>query len=107
MVLGEALESSRKSEVREGEGQGMNFLKLFLRGVALIPTVVQSVETLFGTKSGETKKEAALNIVTAAIKIADAIEQKTIVDAPAFSNGLSAVIDGVVTCLNASVWHKA
>lgn len=85
----------------------MNFLKLFLRGVALIPTVVQSVETLFGSKSGEKKKEAALHIVTAALKITDAIEQRSIVDPTAFSAGLSNVIDGVVACLNASVWHKA
>jgi hypothetical protein len=85
----------------------MNFLKLFLRSVALLPTVVQGVETLFGSKSGEQKKEAALHIVTAAINITDAIEKKTIVDSPAFSAGLSAVIDGVVACLNASVWHKA
>jgi hypothetical protein len=85
----------------------MNFLKLFLRGIALVPSVIQGVEALFGTKSGEQKKEAVLTIVTAAINIADSIEQKSIVDGSAFSAGLEQVIDGVVACLNASVWHKA
>lgn len=85
----------------------MNFLKIFFRGISLLPGVVQSVEALFGTKSGAQKKEAALHIVTTAINIADALEKKTIVDAPGFSSGLSAIIDGVVACLNASVWHKA
>ena len=34
----------------------MNFLKLFLRSIALIPGVVQGTEALFGAKSGEQKK---------------------------------------------------
>jgi hypothetical protein len=85
----------------------MNFLKIFFRGISLLPGVVQSVEALFGTKSGVQKKEAALHIVTTAINITDALEKKTIIDAPGFSSGLSSVIDGVVACLNASVWHKA
>lgn len=85
----------------------MNFVKLFLRGVALLPSVIQGVESLFGAKSGGEKKEAVLSIVTAAVGVADAIDQKTIIDAPAFSQGLSAIIDGVVACLNASIWHKA
>ena len=85
----------------------MDFLKLLLRGVALLPSVVQGVEALFGAKTGPQKKDAALSIVQAAVNVADAVEQKTIVDSPAFTQGLSAVIDGVVACLNASIWHKA
>ena len=85
----------------------MNFLKLFLRGVALLPSVIQGVEALFGAKTGPQKKDAVLTIVKAAINITDAIEQKTILDATGFATGLGAVIDGVVACLNASIWHKA
>lgn len=84
----------------------MNFLKLFLRGIALLPSLIQGVESLFGAKTGQQKKDAALSIVTSAIGVTDAITQKQIVDAPSFAVGLSTVIDGVVACLNASIWHK-
>ena len=85
----------------------MNFLKLFLRGIALLPSLVQGVEALFGAKSGEQKREAALTIVSSAINVTDAVTQKQILDASGFTAGLSTIIDGVVTCLNASIWHKA
>ena len=85
----------------------MNFLKLFLRSVALLPSVIQGVESLFGAKTGAQKKEAALSVVSAAINVTDAVAQKTIADAAKFTEGLSPVIDGVVACLNASIWHKA
>ncbi len=82
----------------------MNFFKIFLRTVTLIPGVVQGTEGLFGAKSGEQKKKAAVEIVGAAINIADAVTEKHIADADRFSEGLSMVIDGVVACQNASVW---
>jgi hypothetical protein len=85
----------------------MEFLKVFLRGVGLLPSVIQSVESLYGAKTGQQKKDAALSIVTAAINVGDAVDQKTIVDGPAFSAGLSTIVDGVVACLNASVWYGA
>lgn len=85
----------------------MEFLKMFLRGVALLPSVIQSVEALFGAKTGEQKKEAALSIAQSAIGVTNAVDQKTIVDGAAFTKGLGAVVDGVVACLNASLWHKA
>ncbi len=55
----------------------MIFLKLFLRGIGLLPSVIQSVEAMFGAKSGEQKKHAVLSIVTTAINIVDAVEQKS------------------------------
>ena len=85
----------------------MNFLKLFLRGVALLPSVIQGTEALFGAGSGAQKKDAALTVVTSAINVVDAATQKQIVDSAGFTAGLSTVIDGVVACLNASIWHKA
>lgn len=84
----------------------MDFLKLFLRSIGLLASVIQSVEAMFGVTSGEQKKHAVLSIVTAAINIVDAVEQKQIVDADGFSAGLGSIVDGMVACLNASVWHK-
>lgn len=82
----------------------MNFLKLFLRGIALLPGVIQAVEGLFGAKTGAQKKDAALAIVKSALNLTDAVSQKQIVNADAFTVGLGMVVDGVVQCLNASVW---
>ena len=40
----------------------MNFLKLFLRSIALLPGVVQGTEALFGAETGEQKKAAAVEM---------------------------------------------
>jgi hypothetical protein len=85
----------------------MGFLKLFLRGIGLLPSLIQGIESLFGDKAGTQKRQAAIEIVGAAINVADAIEGKQIVDSAAFTDGLGKIVDGVVVCLNASLWHKA
>jgi hypothetical protein len=84
----------------------VNFLKLFLRGIAILPSLIQGIESIYGAKTGDQKKSAALEIVSAAVKMTDAIANKTILNADAFTAGLGTVIDGVVACLNASVWSK-
>jgi hypothetical protein len=84
----------------------MDFLKLFLRTIVLIPGVIQGTEAMFGAKTGEQKKKAAVEIVGSAINIADAVTSKQIADSDRFTEGLNAIIDGVVTCLNASIWAK-
>jgi hypothetical protein len=84
----------------------MNFLKVFLRGIALVPGVVQGTEAMFGVKTGPQKKAAVLEVVGVAINVADAVTNKHIADSEKFTEGLGAIIDGVVTCLNASVWAK-
>jgi hypothetical protein len=38
--------------------------------------------------------------------VSGAVESKQIGDAEKFTEGLGKVIDGVVECLNASVWKK-
>jgi hypothetical protein len=86
--------------------EAMDFLKAFFRGIALLPGVIHGTEAMFGAASGEQKKAAAVEIVGAVINIADAVEMKQIADSDKFTEGLSAIIDGVVTCLNASVWAK-
>lgn len=82
----------------------MNFLNMFLRGISLVPGVVQGVEGLSGAQTGSQKKDAALSIVGSAINLADAVSNKQIVDPDKFQGGVGKVIDGVVDCLNASLW---
>lgn len=84
----------------------MNFLAKLLRGVAFIPAVVHGIEALFGRKTGEQKKEAAMSFVGAALAITEAIANRDIVDDAKFRDGLGKIIDGVVQCLNASAWAK-
>ncbi len=55
-------------------------------------------------KNGATKKAAALSFVNSAVSATDGVAGKNVVDPQKFQDGLSKVIDGVVACLNASVW---
>jgi hypothetical protein len=84
----------------------MDFMKIFLRSVSALPAVVQSVEALYGSDTGAQKREAAIALVGAAINIFDATETKTIVDPARFTAALGVIVDGVVDCLNASLWAQ-
>jgi len=84
----------------------MDFLKVFFRGLTLLPSVIQGIETLYGARTGEQKREAAISIVGSSISLMDAVDSKTIVDPAEFTAALGVIVDGVVACLNASVWHK-
>jgi hypothetical protein len=84
----------------------MDFLAKLLQGIAFIPAVVNGIENLFGSRSGAEKKDAAISFVQTALSMAGAIESREIVDEAGFKAGMSTVIDGVVACLNASVWAK-
>ena len=85
----------------------MNFLSKLLRGIAFIPAIVHGIEALFGSRTGQEKKESALAFVTAALSMSEAITSRDIVDEEKFRDGLSKIIDGTVQCLNASTWAKA
>ena len=76
------------------------------QGQASGPAMTQVVEGLFGQKTGEQKKNAAVTLVQNSIQATDAIAGKDIVDANKFQQGLGQVIDGVVQCLNSSAWSK-
>ena len=84
----------------------MDFLKLFVRGIALLPSLIQGVEALYGAKTGAQKKDAAIAIVGSSINMADAVSSKHIADSGKFTEGLDLIVDGVVQCLNASIWAK-
>ena len=70
------------------------------------PQTVTVNEALFGSKSGNDKKEAALSFVSAALSLTDAVAAKDVVDVDKFHDGLEKIIDGTVECLNASSWAK-
>ena len=84
----------------------MIFLATLLQGMSFIPAVVHGVEGLFGGKTGAQKKQAAMQFVSSAMGVTEAVESKQIGDAEKFAEGLGKVIDGVVECLNASAWKK-
>lgn len=85
----------------------MNFLQKLLQGIAFIPAVVNGIEGLFGSRSGQEKKDSALSFVSAALQLTEAVANQEIVDEDKFRSGLSQIIDGVVACLNASSWARA
>lgn len=85
----------------------MEFLKLFLKSVALLPSLIQGIETLYGAKSGAEKRAAAIAVVGSAINVADAAGSQQIVDSARFTEALGVIVDGVVACLNASIWSKS
>ena len=85
----------------------MNFLNQLLRGIAFIPSLVAGIEGMFGSKSGNEKKDAAMTFLENALQTLDAVASREIVDPEKFRSGMSLVIDGVVQCLNASAWAKS
>jgi len=84
----------------------MIFLASLLQGISFIPAVVHGVEGLLGAKTGGEKKQSVMSFIGTALNATGAMESKQIADGDKFNAGLSKVIDGVVDCLNASVWAK-
>lgn len=84
----------------------MNFLSQLLRGIAFVPALVSGIESLFATKSGAEKKDAAMLFLQNALSTVDAVAAREIIDPEKFRNGISKIIDGTVECLNASTWCK-
>jgi hypothetical protein len=82
----------------------MDFLQKLLQGISFVPAIVNSIEGLFGSQSGQQKKDSAVSFVTAALQLTEAVANREIVDEVKFKEGLSKVIDGTVECLNASSW---
>ena len=84
----------------------MDFLQKLLQGISFVPAVVSSIESLFGSQSGEQKKDSAISFVAAALQMTEAVANREIVDEDKFRAGLSEIVDGTVKCLNASVWAQ-
>lgn len=85
----------------------MNFLSKLLQAIAFVPGIVTSIEGLFTHRSGADKKDAVLSFLQSALSAGDTMMSQEIVDQTQFKAGLSSIVDGVVQCLNASVWAKA
>jgi len=84
----------------------MNFLNQLLRGIAFVPALVSAIESLFGSKTGAQKKDAAMSFLDSALSTVDAVAAREIVDPEKFKDGISKIIDGTVECLNASSWAE-
>jgi hypothetical protein len=84
----------------------MDFLNQLLRGIAFVPALVNGIESLFVSKSGAEKKDAAMSFLESALQTMDAVAAREIVNPEQFRDGISKIIDGTVECLNASTWAK-
>jgi hypothetical protein len=67
---------------------------------------IYNAEAMFGSKSGEQKKDAAMSFLQAALEVTDAVANRQIMDPGKFRDGISKIVDGTVQCLNASSWIK-
>jgi len=85
----------------------LDFLATLLQTIAFVPALVNGIEGLFGHRAGQEKKEAALSFLNTALSMSNAVATRQIVDQGKFKDGMGKVIDGVVECLNASIWAKA
>jgi len=84
----------------------MDWLPKLISGLSFLPAIVNGIEGLFGKRSGEEKKNAALTFLEATLSVSEALSNREIVDNERFKDGMSKMIDGAVECLNASVWAK-
>lgn len=84
----------------------MGFLAKLLKVIGYLPAILVGIEGLFGPKTGEQKRGAAVSLVGVVLGFAEGISNKDIVDNAEFQEGLTEAINGTVKMLNASVWHK-
>lgn len=84
----------------------MDFAAKLLQGLSFLPAVVNGIQGLFGDRSGQEKKAAALSFLEATLSIGEALGSRNITDEVKFRDGLSKMIDGAVECLTASTWAE-
>jgi hypothetical protein len=84
----------------------VNFLNQLLRGISFVPSLVSGIESVFASKSGAEKKDAAMTFLENALSMADAVAAREIIFPDQFKNGISQIVDGVVMCMNSSAWAK-
>jgi hypothetical protein len=84
----------------------MEFMQVFLKGIAELPEIIHGTEKLLGLKAGAQKKAVVMEMAEVAIDVANAVSSKHIADPEGFTEGLGQVIDGVVMCMKASVWAR-
>jgi hypothetical protein len=74
--------------------------------LGFLPNIIELVEKLFGPKTGKDKLATAQALVTAALAGVEGLSGKEIVDNALFEEGQKQAIEGIVKCLNASIWYK-
>lgn len=84
----------------------MDFAAKLLQGLSFLPAVVNGIEGLFGDRTGQEKKTAALSFLEATLSIGQALGAREITDEEKFRDGLGKMVDGAVECLNASAWAQ-
>jgi hypothetical protein len=84
----------------------MDSLQQLFRGIAVVPALIKGIEAMFGSKSGEQKKDAAMSFLQAGLEVTDAVANRQVMDPEKFREGISRIVDGTVQCLNASTWTK-
>jgi hypothetical protein len=89
-----------------GLGVNVSFLNELLHGIALVPALVNRIESLFSGKSGVEKKNAAMSFLGSAFNMVEAASAREIVDPEKFKAGMSMIIDGTVECFRASTWAQ-
>jgi len=61
----------------------MDYVAKLLHGLSFLPAVISGIEGLFGKRSGEEKKSAALSFLEA-LSISDALGKRQIMDEAEF-----------------------
>lgn len=84
----------------------MDFAAKLMQGLSFLPAIVNCIQGLFGDRSGQEKKAAALSFLEATLSIGEALSARQITDETKFREGLSKMIDGAVECLSASAWSE-
>ena len=84
----------------------MNFISKLLKIIAMLPSIISGVETVYAGLKGDQKQQTVRDFIGTSLNIAEAISAKDIVDNDAFQDGLKQANDGIVKMLNASVWYK-
>ena len=90
----------------------MTFFRGFVRTLALMPVIVQGVQSVYLYPAGwsdpdpgnSSKRHAAVTIAAASFKGIDSAWPGEVHDPGAFIAGLGQIVDGIVTCLIASIW---
>lgn len=84
----------------------MDFAAKLMQGLSFLPAIVNGIQGLFGDRSGQEKKTAALSFLEATLSIGEALSARQITDEAKFREGLSKMVDGAVECLSASAWTQ-
>jgi hypothetical protein len=79
---------------------------ILLKLITFLPSIIDLVEKLLGPKTGKEKLGLAQNLVNTALAGVEGLTGKEIVDNAMWEEGQKQAIEGIVKCLNASVWAK-